>query len=83
MSINDFNSMYKQRSPTMGGYTYVGDGSSVELRKVNERLDLIEKRLCVLYDNPELHEKFPALKEAYENYKLIEKLVTGGNNGVV
>lgn len=52
---------------------------------INKRLDQIEARLLILQPAIELHEKYPALKEAYEHYKLIEKLVNsqieGDNDG--
>jgi len=43
---------------------------------VEERLDTIEKRLCII-DGPDsdLLKKYPALQEAYDHYKLVEKLV--------
>ena len=40
-----------------------------------KRVDELEKRLCVLHPNGQLHEKYPALKESYEAHKIIEKLV--------
>lgn len=49
-----------------------------DVEVVGERLDKIEKRLCIISDeNLEMIENFPALKDAYEHYKLIEKLVEG------
>jgi hypothetical protein len=41
------------------------------------RIAELEKRLLVLHPNGELHEKYPALKEAYDTYLIIEKLVNG------
>lgn len=49
-----------------------------DVEVLGERLDKIEKRLCIISDeNLEMIENFPALKDAYEHYKLIEKLVEG------
>lgn len=42
--------------------------------KINKRLDAIEHRLCVLQPNFEKHEKFAALKRAYDHYKVVEAL---------
>jgi hypothetical protein len=50
---------------------------SDELKDTNERLDRIEGQLLILRVDQALHEKYPALKEAYEHYKLIEKMVRG------
>lgn len=46
-----------------------------DFKEVLSRLSTIEDRLCILQPSLELHDKYPALREAYENYKLIEKLV--------
>jgi len=41
-----------------------------------DRLDTIEKRLCIIAEPDEdLMSKYPALREAYESYQLIEQLV--------
>lgn len=42
---------------------------------LTERLENIEKRLAIVIPNIELQTRFPALQEAYDHYKLIEKLV--------
>ena len=36
-------------------------------------------RLCIIQPAMELLEKYPALREAYENYKIIEAMVKNGN----
>jgi len=41
-------------------------------------MEAIEKRLAILIPNEELQARFPALQEAYDHYKLIEKLVNDG-----
>lgn len=46
-----------------------------DLKKIQERLSVVEERLLIIYPDKEMHEKYPALKEAYEAYKVIEKLV--------
>jgi hypothetical protein len=46
-----------------------------DFKEVQSRLDAIESRLAILRPNEELQARFPALQEAYEHYKLIEKLV--------
>lgn len=40
-----------------------------------KRVEELEKRLLIIPPNEALQEKYPALKEAYEAYKIIEKLV--------
>jgi hypothetical protein len=43
--------------------------------KVGETLDTIMDRLCILQPNFEKMEQYPALKAAYDNYKMIEALI--------
>lgn len=42
---------------------------------VGEMFDTIMERLCIIQPALELLEKYPALKEAYENYKIVEAMV--------
>lgn len=46
-----------------------------EFKDLMQRVADIEKRLAILVPNEELQRRFPALQEAYDHYKLIEKLV--------
>jgi len=46
-----------------------------EFNELNLRMEKIEERLAILHPSFGLHDKFPALKEAYEQYKIIERLV--------
>ena len=48
-----------------------------DFKKIQERMSAIEKRLAILEPNENLQAKYPALQEAYDHYKLIEKLVEG------
>lgn len=45
---------------------------------VGKTLEQIMERLCIIEPAFELIEKYPALKEAYDNYKMIEALVKNG-----
>lgn len=47
---------------------------------VAKTLEALMERLSVIEPNLELMEKYPALREAYENYKVMEALLLGGNN---
>lgn len=46
---------------------------------VAKTLEMLMERLSVLESNYELMEKYPALREAYENYKVMEALLLGGD----
>lgn len=41
-------------------------------------LEALMDRLAIIEPNFELMEKYPALREAYENYKVMEALLLGG-----
>lgn len=49
-----------------------------EVTNVGEFMKTISERLCVLQPNLEAHEHYPALKDAYEKYKMLEKLLANG-----
>lgn len=55
--------------------TWVIPTDEANIAKINKRLDAIEERLLIINPNESMHEKYPALKEAYEAYKIVEKLV--------
>lgn len=40
-----------------------------------KRIEAIEARLAIIEPNQALQDKYPALQEAYEAYKIIERLV--------
>jgi hypothetical protein len=56
-------------------YTFPGIPSEEEFNKLMDRMTKMEERLAILEPNQELQDKYPALQEAYEAYKIIEKLV--------
>jgi hypothetical protein len=49
--------------------------SGKELKKLMTRMEKIEDRLAILTPSQNLQDRFPALQEAYDSYKMIEKLV--------
>jgi hypothetical protein len=52
----------------------VSNGTMQRTDPINQRLNLIEERLAILTPDLVKLEKFAALKQAYDNYKLIETL---------
>jgi hypothetical protein len=49
---------------------------TVNGRDLSKLMEKIEDRLAILAEpNPDRLEKFPALKKAYDHYKLMEKLI--------
>lgn len=48
--------------------------NKVNLDEVADMMKVLKERLLIITPDFEKHEKYPALKEAYDNYKLIEAL---------
>lgn len=78
-SSNSVNMIYSTTGATALCATgaWIPSASTVDLKSITERLKMIEERLAILYPDNILHEQFPALQEAYNEYKLIERLVDG------
>lgn len=63
--------------------TYGSGWTSIDLKltenkdfqDVQARLAAVEQRLAILHPNETLQAKYPSLQEAYDHYKLIEKIV--------
>jgi hypothetical protein len=49
----------------------------VYLDDIIDFMEVMKRRMCMLDPLLEKHDKYPALKEAYENYLLIERLCCG------
>jgi hypothetical protein len=50
---------------------------SVTIDEVIDFMEVMKRRMCMLDPLLEKHEKYPALKEAYDTYLLIERLCCG------
>jgi len=59
---------------------YNGVHHTAPILDLYDRIASLEKKMAILNVNLERVEKFPALKEAYESYLIIEKLVYGDVN---
>ena len=46
---------------------------------VGKTLDMIMDRLCIIEPSLQLMDKYPALKEAYDAYKIIEDMCRAGD----
>lgn len=70
-------------SPRGPGFTTIpsipGIPTAAEFRDMLDRMERIENRLAILIPNEDLQKRFPALQEAYDAYKMIEKLVQDSN----
>ena len=55
------------------------DGTDIKIggRSLVKFMETLEQRLAILQPDPDKLEKFEALKQAYEHYKLLEALCSG------
>lgn len=57
--------------------SYSGQNNKYPVMDIEERLRKIERRLLII-DPPAAHlDKYPALREAFEAYKIIERMTVG------
>ena len=49
----------------------------IDIDELAEFMDVVKKRLLILTPNFEKHEKYPMLKELYNEYKAMERLLSG------
>lgn len=52
----------------------------IDLDELGEMMETLKKRLLILTPSFEMHEKYPMLKELYDEYKALEKLLSGPDN---
>lgn len=52
-------------------------GKKIDLDELADVVETIKKRLLIITPNFELHEKYPMLKELYDEYKAMERLLGG------
>jgi len=55
----------------------LGNGKSIDLDDLHATIETVKKRLLIIAPNFEMHEKYPMLKELYDEYKAMEKLLSG------
>lgn len=68
-------SIPQQRTIIDGKIMVTVDNKQVELGEI---LNSIMKRLAILAPSTELHDKYPALQDAYEHYRIIEAMCLSG-----
>lgn len=52
-------------------------GKKIDLDELADIVETIKKRLLIIAPNFELHEKYPMLKELYDEYRAMERLLGG------
>jgi hypothetical protein len=58
---------------------HTANGKKIDLEELVDVVETVKKRLLILAPNFELHEQYPMLKELYDEYKALEKLLGGPN----
>ena len=56
------------------------DKGKLHVNELISIVDTLKERLLIITPNFEKHEKYAALKKAYDNYKLIEAMLSGEDN---
>ena len=54
----------------------------IDLDELGDMMETLKKRLLILTPNFEMHEKYPMLKELYDEYKALEKLLSGPDRDI-
>jgi hypothetical protein len=58
--------------------SYIKTGKSkIDIDELADMMETLKRRLLIIAPNFEMHEKYPMLKEMYDEYKAIEKLLSG------
>jgi len=58
--------------------SYIKTGKSkIDIDELADMMETLKRRLLVLTPSFEMHEKYPMLKEMYDEYKAMEKLLSG------
>jgi hypothetical protein len=58
---------------------YIGANNKFPVMDIDDRLRAVEKRLLIIAPSDDILAKYPALAEAYREYKIIERLVLGND----
>ena len=61
--------------------TIATDKVKIDLNELGELINVLKERFLIITPNFEKHEKYAALKKAYDHYKLLEAMLSGDENG--
>ena len=62
---------------TYGKTTIKTAKSTIDIDELADMMETLKKRLLIIAPNFEMHEKYPMLKELYNEYKAMEALLSG------
>lgn len=77
ISYNTGASILSSGNTEYGKTTIKTAKNTIDLDELADMMETLKKRLLIIAPNFEMHEKYPMLKEMYNEYKAMEKLLGG------
>ena len=77
ISYNTSASILSAGTTEYGKTTIKTAKNTIDIDELADMMETLKKRLLILAPNFEMHEKYPMLKEMYNEYKAMEKLLGG------
>ena len=77
ISYNTNASILSAGTTEYGKTTIKTAKNTIDIDELADMMETLKKRLLILAPNFEMHEKYPMLKEMYNEYKAMEKLLGG------
>lgn len=62
---------------TSGTSKIQGQRHSIDVDELGDFIETLKRRMLILTPNFEMHEKYPMLKQLYDEYKAMERLLSG------
>lgn len=72
-----FDNTLSAGSTKYGATTISTTKNTIDIDELADMMETLKKRLLILTPNFEQHEKYPMLKELYDEYKAMERLLSG------
>jgi len=77
-TIGSLTSASLSAGDTVYGKTTIKTAKNeIDIDELANMMEVLKKRLLIIAPNFEMHEKYPMLKEMYNEYKAMEKLLGG------
>jgi len=71
------SSSFNADTTEYGNTTIKTAKNTIDLDELADMMETLKKRLLIIAPNFEMHEKYPMLKELYNEYKAMEALLSG------
>jgi hypothetical protein len=72
-----FNWYDSSTASTLNASTIATAKNTIDLDELADIINVVKKRLLILTPSFEMHEKYPMLKQMYDEYKAMEALLSG------